>query len=725
MNASSRCNKIAKDTRKKFDSNRSRGENRPGAKTLLPALMALGGGAIFAGPAFALELGDIQVHSTLGQPLRASVAIALHANEQIHDYCIYLKPGIAANGLPSIGNAAVSVSDGAIRLTGHTAIKEPLVTLQLTVDCPYTAHLRREYWLFVDPASPSQQADEPVAASRSALPARTESRDRPAAIRAVTRVPIAASASYRVQPGDTLSGIAARISGRTVGIWQAVDALFAANADAFIDGDRNLLRSGALLAIPDAILAGQSAGNVVSPAAEPAVANMANMAEPVARAYSAYIPGSNTTSPAPVTAAQEANHGTVPAEVRPDASAPSQARTAAPQPGDVSLGSDSPFVSPIDAGGEVVASRPFAVPTETIPATDIENAVSPRSMPGVRSTEGATRDSWSWLAWLGGSGIALILGLLLFGRRLKERLGPESDAADTFGRRRTDPVENDDTDVAPVLGLPSQGAVPVARRVSLDADLDDGSGFQYGGDIDIAQDFGFSDSGKFKNGLDMDFSSAADDDTNGRTTDIIVPRRTAEPTILVSETPPSHDDTGEYDLSMIVDATRQSLDNSDATTKDLRAIQVNAADDDTVSEEYTLSKEVDYKVLEQDYEDELTATQALNAEISKAARALSRQMGKDEMGDTLTDTVNEEGPPLVPDDVFASGDDETILLPASGAELPGADDTAQMPVTAATSKLDDTANEEITISVPAAENDSTVEVDIESATIDTRKMRAS
>jgi hypothetical protein len=43
----------------------------------------------------------------------------------------------------------------------------------------------------------------------------------------------------------------------------------------------------------------------------------------------------------------------------------------------------------------------------------------------------------------------------------------------------------------------------------------------------------------------------------------------------------------------------------------------------------------------------------------------------------------------------------------------------------ATANLDDTANEQLAVGMPAAENDSSVEVEIESATIDTRKMRAS
>src|SRR5690606_22072221 len=137
------------------------------------------------------------------------------------------------------------------------------------------------------------------------------------------------------------------------------------------------------------------------------------------------------------------------------------------------------------------------------------------------------------------------------------------------------------------------------------------------------------------NRVDMDLTGA-----DGGT-DVIATRRAEEATILVSETPPQHEDSGEYDVSMIVDATKQMLEDDD-TTKDLRAIEVDAEEDGTGPEEYTLDKDVDYKILEQDYEDELTATQALNAEIARAARALSKQFGKDEMGDTLTDTMNDE-----------------------------------------------------------------------------------
>ena len=667
-----------------------------------------------AGSASALELGDIRVHSALGQPLRASVAYALQPNEQIHDYCIYLRPGATASGLPSISNAAITVGDGSIRLTGRAAIKEPLLSLQLTVDCPYTAHLRREFLVFVDPQVPSQAefATPAVADSRPQVPVETARRERPAAPqRAPQREPIRPAGSYRVQPGDSLSGIASRISGREVSIWAAVDAIFAANPDAFIDNDRNLLSAGAVLVIPDSILR-DGAGTSRAASVAPGASSVAQ--EPVAAVARPAV----DETPKTVTPVAPARSSAVD---RTGAAQEARGRTGVitPRPGDVSAGSDNPFLSP--AEGDDVAAPPtqFAAPVEIIPETTV---TTPRSVPAVRSNTVATSESWAWPIWLGGSGIALVLALLLFGRKLKDRFAPAYAPAEAFSRRRTDNPDFEDTDVSPALGLPSQGAPPVARMVSLDADLDDGSGFQYGGDIDVAQDFGFSnDSEQFAGGIDIDLSSA---ETGGSsTTDIIAPQRVGDATILVSETPPQHDDSGEYDVSMIVDATKQLLDDFEDTTKDLRAIEVDA-EGDTVAGEYTLSKDIDYKVLEQDYEDELTATQALNAEFARAAQALSRQIGKDEMGDTLTDTMNES----VDDKTFQmevfgadSADDETVALPAS---QPGqaADATAQMRETVG---LDDTANEQVTVEMPAAENDSSIEVEIESATVDTRKMRAS
>lgn len=731
MKASSRCQKNSSND---LIQKSVRGQQPSGRKLFLPALVALGGGCgLLAGPVSALELGEIQVRSALGQPLRASVAYALQPNEQIHDYCIYLRPGTGASGLPGISNAAITVADGTIGITGRAAIREPLLFLELTVDCPTSAHLRRDYSVFIDPGVPSRvQAVAPAAESRRASPVSAATLQRAAAsppqraaapARPAARPPIASSATYRVQPGDSLSSIASRISGRSVGIWQAVDELFAANTDAFINNDRNLVRAGAVLVIPDSILSPRGAGTVQTTT----VATHAEIAPASGASFDASNDAAGTSASTSITtetAGSVASTATPPADEQ--ATARGQETTGVT--GDVAVDPESPFVSP--AGAEpVVETSEFSAPAEVIPPTVIENAAATRTAPTVR-TPSAGR-SWTWAIWLGGSGIGLILALLLFGRRLRERFLPSYGAA-TIGRRRTDDARGiDDTDVSPMPGLPVQGTAAVARVVSLDADLEDGSGLQFG-DMDVAQNFGFSDSGEFGRPMDLDLGSFGAGDSD-RSPGTVAPQRFAEGSILVSETPPQHDDTGEYDLSMVVDATKDIVEDTEDTTKDLRAIEVDAGEPDAVAEEYDVIEDIDYKILEQDYEDEFTATQALSAELSRAARELSRQFGKDEMGDTLSDTTINEA-------LEESPNDETTVLPFSGDLLPSDDATTAMPAVdeaprtaddtphlavSSNMTLDDTANEEISLDVPAADNDATIEVDVESATIDTRKIQAS
>jgi Tfp pilus assembly protein FimV len=161
--------KASKGNNKK---NRTTGKCRNSRKQLLPALMAVGGAcSMMAVSASALELGELKVNSTLGQPLRASIAYALNPHEELYNYCVYLRPGLAANGLPSVSKATISIADGMILLAGNRVIREPLLTMQVSVACPYTAHLTRQYTLMIDPAQPVAEApvaDAPVVVESSA-----------------------------------------------------------------------------------------------------------------------------------------------------------------------------------------------------------------------------------------------------------------------------------------------------------------------------------------------------------------------------------------------------------------------------------------------------------------------------------------------------------------------------------------------------------------------------
>ena len=217
-------------------------------RQILPALVAVGG--IAAGPAAALELGEIRLDSALGQPLRASIAYALHANEQIHASCIFLRPVRGGNGIPGVGEPRIAVTDSAIVLRGRSPLREPLVAMQLAVQCPKTANLAREYTLMIDLPSPASEtrlapvtADVPPARKETpttitkyvvVAPESTTVVPRKLTPVSVTaprtridaRLPIAAGARYQVQAGDSLSQIVSRIEDRAIALWPAVDAVF-------------------------------------------------------------------------------------------------------------------------------------------------------------------------------------------------------------------------------------------------------------------------------------------------------------------------------------------------------------------------------------------------------------------------------------------------------------------------------------------------------------------
>lgn len=696
-----------------------------------------------ASPVSALQLGELNVESALGQPLRASIAYALRPNEQLFDYCIFVRPAAGTAGLPGISQARISVANGRIAIRGTVPVNEPIVSLGVAVDCPYTANLTRAYTLMLDPLTisearsetryadaPAMTPAEPVAA-RPAPETRTVTRARNAAASA----PIGPSTTYRVQVGDSLSEIAQRIENRPVGLWSAVEQLFASNPDAFIDGDMNRLKAGSTLTIPS--FDGRSAPSVAAAEVE---------APPATASTVAYEePATNTASSVAMTSGAYAGTDASGTPVEDTATAAVDL-TADLRPGDVAIDSSGGFVEPIvtpsvadtTAGNDVTRSEGGAeAPLETASET-AATANAEASTTRVDSSGGL-------LYWLGGAGVLLGGALFLFGRRFRRgTLPPQpvdtaADIADdepTATNRTLPAVDFDVSD-------------PDRRRATslLDADLSAGTGLSASEDVELNQDFAFSTSRDLGADLDMEFPadtgrSAEEEDS----TDVIPARRAEEHTILEREILPSDDDDDDddaYDVSMIIDATKNRFADNDVTTKDLEAI---AVDDDAVSdaddeEEYTLSNEMDYQILEQDYEEELTATQAINAEVLKAAEALKADLkavdGAEE--DTaltaeqtsilaaaadLEDTgVNEA---LALDDA-EDADDRTTALPRravaeaatdeeeADGEIP-ADRTAEIPVARIeTRNIAETgATTELTVEMPDAENDETAELTVES-----------
>ena len=158
---------------------------------------------------------------------------------------------------------------------------------------------------------------------------------------------------------------------------------------------------------------------------------------------------------------------------------------------------------------------------------------------------------------------------------------------------------------------------PTDENPALDANLFSGAGLaDVAGAID-SQDFGFAST----TSVDMELPDRPAVMDMPETDIIAPPERPLEEVILNNEVLPDDD---EYDMSIIVDATKMP-NPDDVTERDLMAVPLEEDHGQTlISDVYTINDEVDIDMLEQDYEDELTATQALNAEIEKAASELSR-----------------------------------------------------------------------------------------------------
>jgi len=167
--------------------------------------------------------------------------------------------------------------------------------------------------------------------------------------------------------------------------------------------------------------------------------------------------------------------------------------------------------------------------------------------------------------------------------------------------------------------------------------------------------------------------------------------------ILESEVLPEDDD---YDMSVIVDATKMPQPD-DVTERDLRAVKVTPNDESLISDAYTISKEVDYDILEKDYEDEMSATQALNAEIARAAAELTQ-----DLDETMSDDVTEEMHLATVTELDATAqlpaqeDDDTIET----VTKPNPNDTAAVTVNMS---ADDQTEE-----MPVANDDETAEMEI-------------
>jgi len=205
----------------------------------LPLLAGLFG-LTLAGGAHALEFGHARVLSGAGQPLRAEIAIVQLSAQELADVQVHIAPEAAWRqaGL----TPPVDLSSLRVRLVD--GLRHDARVVRLSSDQIFAGAVA-DFFVDVQTAIGMRRHQVSVLVQRRAL---TLADGADAASVAVS------SLSIPVRRGDTLFFIAQRhaVSGFTV--YQMMAALFHENASAFIDDNMNLVRAGAVLQLPNAVV---------------------------------------------------------------------------------------------------------------------------------------------------------------------------------------------------------------------------------------------------------------------------------------------------------------------------------------------------------------------------------------------------------------------------------------------------------------------------------------
>ena len=233
----------------------------------------------------ALALGRVTVQSALGEPLRAEIDLPEISPDEVAS----LKANVASpetfrsQGLdynPALGDLHIALqkrSDGSyyLRLTSAHAVNDPFIDLVLESSWA-SGRITRDYTMLFDPpamrtqqqplqaqTSPAPQAPSSTApaplppaatptATAKATPGGTAAASPQAAPAqaAASAAPSGEGKQVTVKAGDTAGKIAAANKPAAVSLDQMLVAMLRANPDAFIGGNVNRVRAGAVLQVP-------------------------------------------------------------------------------------------------------------------------------------------------------------------------------------------------------------------------------------------------------------------------------------------------------------------------------------------------------------------------------------------------------------------------------------------------------------------------------------------
>jgi pilus assembly protein FimV len=106
-------------------------------------------------PAAALTLGELTIHSAVGQRFRGSVSYQLSPEDGLAEDCSKLSIVAPNNDLPGLGQASLRLQGrergGQILIHSADAVYEPMASFSIKMECK-GQQLQRSYTVFLDPA---------------------------------------------------------------------------------------------------------------------------------------------------------------------------------------------------------------------------------------------------------------------------------------------------------------------------------------------------------------------------------------------------------------------------------------------------------------------------------------------------------------------------------------------------------------------------------------------
>ncbi|MEM7194686.1 MAG: FimV/HubP family polar landmark protein [Pseudomonadota bacterium] len=223
--------------------------------------MAAGIGGIFAvSTAAAAGLGQAQVLSGLGQPLRVEIPLislseseAAQLSARITSPLAYQEAGIADRTIRDrIRTRLVDLGTSAARLELRTVngVDDTVIPLLVELNWP-NGRLQREYMVLLNPSDATSSDSAVFANDASASTATSQSAENGSLTPISSALPVERSQYVQVQPGDTLATVVNRILPQGATRFQGMIAIYELNPDAFVEQNIHLIRSGAQLSVPD------------------------------------------------------------------------------------------------------------------------------------------------------------------------------------------------------------------------------------------------------------------------------------------------------------------------------------------------------------------------------------------------------------------------------------------------------------------------------------------